>query len=90
MTEETAVSVYCCDIVCSEIYVEGRGNVTVYGLSIYNADPQAASQKGESCTVENISEDLETVRELKEKAEKYQLFPVHLKDVVDDFLSLSY
>lgn len=88
MTEESAQSVYCCDIVCSEIYIEDHGNTAVYGLSLYNADPVIALQKGESCTVLNISDDIKKVLRLKEMAEKYQLFPVHLKDLADDFLSL--
>ena len=90
MTEKPIESVYCCDIVCSEIYIEDQGNITVYGLYLHNADPMLASQKGESCTVENISEDIEKVKALKEIVEKYQLFPVHLKDFIDDFLSLLY
>ena len=54
-------------------------SLTVYGIRIFNDNEQAF--------VEDISCDLQEVRELFLLAVEEQLFPEHLFDVVEDQLS---
>ena len=80
-------NVYCCDIISSEQFVDERGNVRLYGLALYNKQPQTALIEGENSRVDGITESYEEVLRLKLLIDELQLYPVHLRDVVEDYLS---
>lgn len=86
---ELPEDIYKCDITISLEYVEERGYITSYGINLYNINPSLAAIKGESCRIDCISEDLEKVIYLQELINETKLYPVHLMDVVEDWLSLS-
>ena len=81
------VSAYQCDITETRRMTEDRRLVTVYGLSLHHRLPSLARCEGESCRIDDISDDRSKVLRLKELIDEEGLYPVHLKDVVEDFLS---
>ena len=81
-------SVYVCEITESLFTAEETGTITVYGIKLYNRDPDCAKHKGEYCEINDISDDIEKVKELKELIEELDVYPVHLFDIVEDYLSL--
>ena len=80
---------YLCEIIQSEITIEEIGSVTVYGLKLYHRDPDTAKLDGESCTVEDICDDIEPVRHLQKLITELDVSPLHLKDIAEDFVSQS-
>ena len=58
-----------------KVIVEGR-EYTVYGMK-YNDGPFAA----------DLSTDKHSVQRLVEKCNEYQLEPIHMFDVIEDFLA---
>lgn len=63
--------------VVSHIVVEGKTYVT-YGIRI---------QSDEGCAIaENISTDRKAVQSLRRRMQKGRLSPLHLQDVVEDWL----
>ncbi len=78
---------YKCDITESWVIVEGGMCVKMYGLHLYNECPFLAKQKGESCRVDNISDEYEEVCALKRVIEEMDVYPVHLKDILEDYFS---
>lgn len=77
---------YCCEITCSDQFIDDRGLVRLYGLVLYNKQPWNASAEGESSRVDGISESYDEVLHLKMLIDELQLYPVHLWDVVEDYL----
>lgn len=84
---EHFASVYQCDLTETVLITEDLKMIKVYGLSLYNRKPWMASRKGESCRIDDISEDRSKVQYLKELIDELGLYPVHLKEVVEDYLS---
>lgn len=80
-------STYVCEITENNMFIEETGDVTVYGINMYNRDSSTAKLEGEHCRIDNISDDIEKVRTLCEMIEECDVYPVHLKDVVEDILS---
>ncbi len=78
---------YVYEITQSEEFIEETGKVKTYGIRIYNADKKIAGRKNESCRIDNISTDYKKIADLKRKIEKLKLYPIHLPDVVEDFLA---
>ncbi len=78
---------YICEITKSEIVVEEVGEVTVYGIRLYNKIPEKALLTNEACTIEDISPDFDSVCLLKQMIDELGIEPVHLRDIVEDFLS---
>ena len=66
----------------SQGIAEGGEICNFYGISIIGNDEQAV--------VENISENYDSVRYLFSLIVEEELYPVHLYDVVDDYLSAPY
>lgn len=67
--------------------LENAGIMTVYGIEIRNANPLLAQNDGEYACIDNISPVYEDVKHLKDLMEELELYPVHLQNVVEDFLS---
>lgn len=66
----------------TESFCEEVG-VPVYGITAYSTN---SGQPAPLCCVRDISSDKETVSHLAERCLKLQLDPIHLLDVVEDFL----
>lgn len=79
-------STYTCEMTENIIFIEGTGNVTVYGINMYNRDSSVAMLDGEHCRIDDISDDIEKVKTLCEMIKEYDVYPVHLKDIVEDML----
>ena len=79
-------STYIYEITESRERINGKVIVT-YGISIDNRHRELAEKDGEHCRIDGISPDYEKVKQLKALIEEMELFPVHLHDVVEDFLS---
>lgn len=80
-------STYIYEITESREKIDGHGITDVYGISIYNRHRELAEKAGEYCRIDGISPDYDRIRQLKELLEEMELFPIHLRDVVEDFLS---
>ena len=78
---------YVYEITESETFVEETGKIISYGITIYNSDRELAKHKNESCRVDNISPDHNKILKLKDIMEELELYPIHLRDVVEDFLA---
>ncbi|MDD6488786.1 MAG: DUF6514 family protein [Clostridia bacterium] len=78
---------YVCEITENNVFIEDTGNVTVYGINMYNRDSSIAKLDGEHCCIEDISDNIEQVRNLREMLVEYNIYPVHLKDIVEDMLT---
>lgn len=81
------MSTYLYEITKSKILIDEQGIITVYGIRICNTNPKLAEKDGEHCLIDDISPNYNQVRRLKELIEEMELFPVHLHDVVEDFLA---
>ena len=78
---------YIYEITESVDFVEDTGSIKTYGIRIYNADKKIAGRKNESCRVDSISPDYPKIAAFKQMLEEFGLYPIHLRDVVEDFLS---
>lgn len=78
---------YIYEITESEEFVEETGTIISYGIKIYNSDRELAKQKNEYCCVDNISPDYKEIVNLKNLMEELELYPIHLRDVVEDFIA---
>ncbi len=70
------------EMIISERIIDDYGSIKVYGMRVYRE-----SVFDEVYEVEDISSKAETVIALLELAAKYKMLPVHLEDVVYDFIS---
>ena len=78
---------YICEITTSTAVLETGIIKVVYGLRMFNSDPRLSHIKGEYARIDSISPDLEDVRRLKSAIEELSVYPVHLRDVVEDYFS---
>lgn len=78
---------YTYEIIESQNFIEDIGLVTVYGIQIYNSDAVLAQNYGEHSHIDDISPVYDDVKRLKDLMEELELYPVHLRDVAEDFLS---
>ena len=79
--------IYVYEITEGEESIEETGKMMTYGIEIYNSDQTLAKQKNESCCIDNISTDYKKILKLKNLMEELELYPIHLHDVVEDFLA---
>ena len=82
-----STNTYVYEITECEESIEETGRIKTYGIQIYNSDRELARHKNEYCRIDNISPDYQKVFALKKLIEKLKLYPVHLPDVIEDFLS---
>ena len=87
LVKEISVDSYVCEITQSYMIVESVGLVKLYGLCMYNSKPHLAMLEGEYSRVDGISECYDKVWDLKCLIEEMGLYPVHLRDIVEDMLS---
>ena len=80
---------YIYEVTECETFIEETGKITTYGIQIYNSDKTLANQKNESCRVDNISNDHNEILKLKDIMEELELYPIHLRDVIEDYLSYT-
>ncbi len=80
------MSTYTYEITKTQEYVEEVGMTEVYGIQISNANQKLARKKGESCRIDGISPVYREIEQFRALLEEMELYPVHLKDVVEDFL----
>ena len=66
-------------------YVEDSGFVTVYGICFKEDAPRRAGNGASA--IPNISTSSELVADLVSKLTLYQVSPLHLRDVVEDYLA---
>lgn len=78
---------YICEVVSTYITLDNNHITKVYGLYLYNSLPYKAHQKNEFCMIADISCDVTEVLNLKSLIEELNVFPVHLRDIVEDYLS---
>ncbi len=78
---------YIYEITEGEEFVEQIGKIKSYGIMICNSDKNLAKQKNESSRVDNISSDYNKIVDFKKLLEENELYPIHLHDVVEDFLA---
>ena len=78
---------YRCEITESWVILDKNVCVKTFGLNMYNADPALAKRSGEYCRVDAISEDLDMVLRIKELIMELEVYPVHLRDIVEDMTS---
>ncbi|GEM_PF-4698573 len=78
---------YKCTITETLVVIESGVCVKTYGLYLYNESPFLARLQGESCRIDDITESYDQALRLKELVEEMDIYPVHLRDVVEDFLS---
>ena len=76
--------IICYEIVCSERNIEDFGSCSVFGLRAYE-EGKACSES--VCCIEDISPDRQFVETLCELLRCHDVHPVHLKDIVLDFIS---
>ena len=82
--QQTSKIVY--KMIESTNYVEDNGMVTTYGVSC-GAEKESAGQKpAQSQSVSNISTRSAFVEELVERLNNHAAAPIHLKDLIDDYL----
>lgn len=80
---------YICEITRKKVFIEDTGNITVYGINMYNRNENLAMLENEHCCIDDISEDLKTVEKLVSLLTECDVYPVHLKDIVEDFIVLN-
>lgn len=78
---------YIYEITESEEFIEETGTVKTYGILVCHSNSKFAKQKNEYCRIDNISSDYKKIVDFKKLIEKLELYPIHLPDVVEDFLS---
>lgn len=76
--------VVCYEIVSSEKQIEGYGHCRVFGLSAYE---QENGFSNSACCIDDISADRRVVQKLYNLVKINEVHPVHLKDVVLDYIS---
>ena len=80
-------STYIYEMTESLEHVDEHGIMKVYGISISNRRQELCQLAGESCRIDGISPDYNEIKSLKDLMEKLELYPIHLYDVIEDFLS---
>ncbi len=78
---------YLYEITESEEIIEETGRLKTYGIMICHSNREFANQKNEYCRIDNISPDYNKIVDLKNLIERLELYPIHLPDVIEDFLS---
>ncbi|MBR5485038.1 MAG: hypothetical protein IKV41_00835 [Oscillospiraceae bacterium] len=73
------------EMIISERFIDDYGRIKVYGMRVYRE-----SILNEIYEVEDISSRADEVIALLELAAKHKMLPVHLEDVVYDFISYSF
>ena len=80
---------YICEITTKKVSIDETGIITVYGINMYNRNKNLSELENEHCCVDDISDDLEKVKRLRGLLIECDVYPVHLKEIVEDFLSLN-
>ena len=83
MTEETK-AVY--QMIKTTEYVEDSGLVATYGVSCRSGEEAAGKSQTRENSVANISTRPSFVEELVNRLNNHAAAPVHLKDLIDDYL----
>ncbi len=78
---------YVCEMTESMTIIESGICIKLYGLVLHNTSPYLSEKEGEYCRVDGISEDYQSVLRLKNLIEELEVYPVHLREIVEDFLS---
>lgn len=78
---------YKCEITESLVILDRNVCAKMYGLIMYNTDPYLARQDGEYCRIDAISDELDVVLRIKELVEELDVYPIHLKDIIEDMMS---
>ena len=69
-------------ILCRETYKSKRSERITYGIAAYAEDKQTCITK-----LHDITSDKKALAELVSLCNRLQLSPIHLHDVVEDFLA---
>ncbi len=77
---------YKCEITESMVILDSNVCVKMYGLNMYNRNPFLAKQSGEYCRIDAISDDLDEVMHIRDLIEEMDVYPVHLKDIIEDMM----
>ncbi len=78
---------YRCEVTESVMILDSGVYAKLYGLYLYNRDPLLAKQRGEYSRVDGISPDYDEVLRLRDLIEELDVYPVHLAEIVEDYLS---
>ena len=69
-------------ILCKETYKSKRSERIAYGIAAYAEDQQTCITK-----LHDITSDKDALSELIDLCNRLQLSPIHLQDVIEDFLT---
>lgn len=69
-------------ILCREAYKSKRSERIAYGIATYAEDGQTCITK-----LHDITSDKDALAELVDLCNRLQLSPIHLHDVIEDFLT---
>lgn len=69
-------------ILCKETYKSKRSERIAYGIAAYAEDKQTCITK-----LQDITSDKDALSELIDLCNRLQLSPIHLQDVIEDFLT---
>ena len=69
-------------ILCRETYKSKRSERIIYGIAAYAEDKQTCIAK-----LHDITSDKNALAELVSLCNRLQLSPIHLHDVIEDFLT---
>ncbi len=72
-------------IIKNEYLFEGEHRIS-YGIAVYDA-PELLGTASVICSVPDICSDYDAIAELVATCNRIQLSPMHLSDVVEDFLA---
>ncbi len=78
---------YLCEITRTTMILEDKRWIDLYGLRLYNVIPHKTVQDGEAVRVDGITDSLEEIGKLKQLIDELGVYPVHLKEIVEDYLS---
>lgn len=84
---DTIKDAYRCEITESLTIIESGVCIRLYGLNLYNVCPYRAAVPGESCRIDGITPDYDALLQLKTLIEELDVYPIHLREIVEDFLS---
>lgn len=74
------------EITSTKKVFEDYGMVQVYGINAYREGFKDSCEDYLSCCIEDISSDYNFVKDIIQKLSEYKVLPVHIKDIVCDFV----
>lgn len=74
------------EITSTKKQFDDYGLVQIYGINAYREGFKYASEDYLSCCIEDISSDYSFVQFIVQKLSEHKVLPVHIKDIICDFV----